>query len=63
MLVSDTKSIIRDTTDLSNDQYLAHKARKIMKDTLQTSKVVMNFVHDVDIVINCLMAQFDTNML
>lgn len=59
ILVSDTKSLIHDVTDLSHDKHLAHKARKVMKSALLTSKVVMDFVHDIDVVINSLMNHFD----
>lgn len=59
ILVSDTKTLIRDIKELSHDKYFKHKARKIMKTILDTSKVVMGFVNDIDIVIKSLVSKFD----
>lgn len=59
ILVSDTKTLIRDIKDLSHDKHLKHKTRKIMKTILDTSKVVMGFVNDIDIVIKSLVSQFE----
>lgn len=62
ILVSDTKSLISDVKEISNEKHLAHKTRKIMKTILQTSKVVMDFVHDIDVVIKSLTSQFDASI-
>jgi hypothetical protein len=47
--------------ELGNDKRIANDARRVMKDILQTSKTVMNFVNDIDVVIEHLRCQFDTD--
>lgn len=57
-VVHDMRAVVTHVRELRNDKTLKKYARNIMKDALVTSRVVMDFVNELDAIINLLKIMF-----
>ena len=58
-VVHDMKAVVTQVREIRHDRALKKYARNIMKDVLMTSRVVMDFVDDLDNIIKLLKNKFD----
>ena len=59
-VVHDMKTVVTQVREIRNDRALKKYARNIMQDVLVTSRIVMNFVDDLDKIIKLLKRRYDT---
>lgn len=57
-VVHDMRAVVTQVRELRHDKTLKTYARNIMKDALMTSRVVMDFVNDLDAIIKLLKIMF-----
>ena len=57
-VVHNMRAVVTQVRELRNDKILKKYARNIMKDALITSRVVMDFVNDLDAIIKLLKIMF-----
>lgn len=57
-VVHDMRAVVTHVWELRHDKTLKKYARNIMKDALMTSRVVMDFVNDLDAIIQLLKVTF-----
>lgn len=58
-VVHDMKAVVTQVREIRHDRTLKKYARNIMKDVLMTSRIVMDFVDDLDNIIKLLISRFD----
>lgn len=58
-VVHDMKAVVTQVREIRHDRTLKKYARNIMKDVLMTSRIVMDFVDDLDNIIKLLKSRFD----
>lgn len=58
-VVHDMKAVVTQVREIRHDRALKKYARNIMKDVLMTSRIVMDFVDDLDNIIKLLKSRFD----
>lgn len=58
-VVHDMKAVVTQVREIRHDRALKKYARNIMKDVLMTSRIVMDFVDDLDNIIKLLKNRFD----
>ena len=56
-VVHDMKAVVSQVHELGHDKALKKYARNVMKDVLMTSRIVMDFVDDLDSIIKLLKSQ------
>ena len=56
-VVHDMKAVVSQVRELGHDKALKKYARNVMKDVLMTSRIVMDFVDDLDNIIKLLKSQ------
>ena len=59
-VVHDMRTVVTQVRELGHDKTLKKYARNIMKDVLITSRVVMEFVNDLDYIIQLLKNMFES---
>lgn len=61
-VVHDMRTVVAQVRELGQDRTLKKFARNIMKDVLSTSRVVMQFINDLDDIIQVLKNVFETTI-
>ena len=61
-VVHDMRTVVAQVRELGQDRTLKKFARNIMKDVLSTSRVVMQFINDIDDIIQVLKNVFETTI-
>ena len=56
-VVHDMKAVVSQVRELGHDKAMKKYARNVMKDVLMTSRIVMDFVDDLDNIIKLLKSQ------
>lgn len=59
---NDMRTVVAQVRELGQDRTLKKFARNIMKDVLSTSRVVMQFINDLDDIIQVLKNVFETTI-
>ena len=57
-VVHDMKAVVAQVREIGHDKTLKQYARHIMKDVLMTSRIVMDFVDDLDNIIKLIKSRF-----
>lgn len=57
-VVHDMKAVVTQVREIGHDKTLKKYARNIMKDVLMTSRIVMDFVDDLDNIIKLIKSRF-----
>lgn len=58
-VVHEMKTVVTQVREIGHDKALKKYARNIMKDVLMTSRIVMDFVDDLDKIIQLLKSRFE----
>ena len=58
-VVHDMKTVVAQVREIRHDRTLKKYTRNVMQDVLMTSRIVMNFVDDLDNIIQLLKSRFE----